>query len=302
MDHHADNVRHGHPDESMSVDYVRFALDARAALPASAAWADRVQLGGDIGSLLVEARGSRRPEVLGVLVRCVRQTLHRSDPAIAATVGMRDMEGAVVPKPTVGGPPRALISARRSAPASTGFSDLVVAGRSVPWSEESDMVGDPRPVDAAGLADRWGSDANLSDYLRLISEASTELLDVAALGCTLADPRGELQVAMCTSDQVLDLERLGLQERQGPSVDCYATGQPVVNIGRIETRRRWPSISTELLEAGLGSMHALPLRVGGPYRRRAQPVLCAASGARERRTQRVPDADPGGGHPADAGR
>lgn len=126
------------------------------------------------------------------------------------------------------------------------------------------MIDDLRPGDGlVGLTDRWGSEADLSDYLHLVGEASMELLDVAGVGCSLADHRGELQVAAWSSDVVLDLERLELEDRQGPGVDCYATGQPVVSIDRAEARRRWPSISTRLVKAGLGSMHALPLRVGG---------------------------------------
>lgn len=130
--------------------------------------------------------------------------------------------------------------------------------------ERRSVIGDLRLVEGqAGLDDQLGSRSDLSDYLRLVSAAAVELLDVAAVGCSLADRRGELQVVAWSSDEILDLERLELQRHQGPGVDCHGTGEPVVNVGRAEARRRWPAMSTKLAEAGFGSMHALPLRAGG---------------------------------------
>lgn len=114
-----------------------------------------------------------------------------------------------------------------------------------------------------GPVDQPGSHADVRDYLRLVSEASEELLQVAAVGFALADRRGELQVVASGRDEVLDLGQRELRDGLGPAVDCYATGRPVVNIDRAEARRRWSTISTLLAEAGFGSLHTLPLRADG---------------------------------------
>jgi tRNA A-37 threonylcarbamoyl transferase component Bud32 len=110
-------------------------------------------------------------------------------------------------------------------------------------------------IDLGGLL---GSEAGLNDYCQLVSGAIDELLSVAAVGCLLADHRGDLRPAVWSSGDLLDLERLDVQG-QGPGVDCYARGRPVVNVGRVQAWRRWPAFNSKLIEAGFRSVHALPL-------------------------------------------
>jgi hypothetical protein len=54
-----------------------------------------------------------------------------------------------------------------------------------------------------------------------------------------------------------------LQAAQGPCLDCYATGQQIsVADVQIEAAR-WPRFAAATTEAGLASVHAVPMRAAG---------------------------------------
>ena len=77
----------------------------------------------------------------------------------------------------------------------------------------------------------------------------------------LADQRAHLQVVAASPEDLRLLELLELQNDQGPCLDCYREGQPVVNVPPGEARERWPVFHAGVEAAGFGSVHALPLRL-----------------------------------------
>lgn len=111
------------------------------------------------------------------------------------------------------------------------------------------------------FGDWW--EPGLNKYLSLLSEINRGLSYVVAIGCSLVDAHGKLQAAAWTSDEVLQLEQIQFQDRHGPSIDCYATGEPIVNIHPAEARRRWPTITVKMVQVGFASLHTLPLCVEG---------------------------------------
>ena len=54
-----------------------------------------------------------------------------------------------------------------------------------------------------------------------------------------------------------------LQSDEGPCVDCYRTGQPIVNLDLAEIGGRWPTFAPHAITAGYHSVHSLPLRLRG---------------------------------------
>jgi hypothetical protein len=113
------------------------------------------------------------------------------------------------------------------------------------------------------LVDSLLDDFDVVDLLTELTERCAHLLDIAAAGLLLADPLGQLRLLAATSKQTWELELFQLQADEGPCVDCYATGQPVsVADLRLETSR-WPRFVPAALEAGVASVHAVPMRAAG---------------------------------------
>ena len=79
----------------------------------------------------------------------------------------------------------------------------------------------------------------------------------------LVAPDGDLRVMASSSEAMRVLELFELQSKEGPCLDCYRTGQPVVNQDLATVDGRWPRFAAEALAAGFHSVHALPMRLRG---------------------------------------
>ena len=113
------------------------------------------------------------------------------------------------------------------------------------------------------LVDNVLHDFDVVDLLTELTERCADLLDVGAAGFLLADPLGQLRLLAATSQQTRELELFQLQADEGPSVECYATGQPVSVADLRTATPRWPQFSPAALEAGVASVHAVPMRAAG---------------------------------------
>ncbi len=113
------------------------------------------------------------------------------------------------------------------------------------------------------LADTLVADFDVIEFLHTLTERSVELLQADAAGLILVDLHGQLQVLASTTDQARVLELFELQNSEGPCLDCFQTGQPVVNVDLAEVEARWPSFEAATTAAGFRSVHALPLRLRG---------------------------------------
>ena len=111
------------------------------------------------------------------------------------------------------------------------------------------------------LADTLVDEFDPVDFLQTLTDRSVELLGADASGLMLADQRGALQLMASTMDRARDLEVFELQIREGPCLDCFATGRPVVNVDLAEAHERWPVFTPAAVEAGFRATHALPLRL-----------------------------------------
>jgi GAF domain-containing protein len=79
----------------------------------------------------------------------------------------------------------------------------------------------------------------------------------------LAAPEGDLRVMASSSEAMRVLELFELQSQEGPCLDCYRTGEAVVNQDLASADDRWPRFAAEALASGFGSVHALPMRLRG---------------------------------------
>lgn len=111
------------------------------------------------------------------------------------------------------------------------------------------------------LADNLVDDFDIIDVLTTLAERCVDTFDVASAGVMLAATSGELQVIASSSVTMRALELFELQADEGPCVDCYRTGQPIVNLELSRDDHRWPRFATEAAEAGIRSVHSLPMHL-----------------------------------------
>jgi GAF domain-containing protein len=113
------------------------------------------------------------------------------------------------------------------------------------------------------LADTLVTDFDVVELLTLLADRCVDVLDVGAAGLMLAAPDGDLRVMASSSEAMRLLELFELQSQEGPCLDCYRTGRPVVNQDLATVDGRWPRFASEALAAGFHSVHALPMRLRG---------------------------------------
>lgn len=111
------------------------------------------------------------------------------------------------------------------------------------------------------MADTLVDDYDVADVLHRLTEHCVELLDAAAAGLLLADQRGSLQVLASSTERTRLLELFQLQANEGPCLDCFHTGQPVLISSLDAEHARWPTFAPEALRDGFHSVHAVPLRL-----------------------------------------
>ena len=99
------------------------------------------------------------------------------------------------------------------------------------------------------------------DFMHMLTDRSVQLLDVAAAGLLLADPRGELRVVAASSQAARLLELFQLQNDEGPCLDCFRSGQPVTAADLAAAAQRWPRFAPAARAAGFAAVQALPMRL-----------------------------------------
>lgn len=133
--------------------------------------------------------------------------------------------------------------------------------------KEGKMTDTPRETRVleavVSLVDNVLDDFDVVDLLTELTERCADLLDIAAAGFLLADPLGQLRLLAATSTQTRELELFQLQADEGPCVECYATGHPVSVADLRAATARWPRFVPAALEAGVASVHAVPMRAAG---------------------------------------
>lgn len=113
------------------------------------------------------------------------------------------------------------------------------------------------------LADTLVADFDVVELLTVLTDGCIDVLDVGAAGLMLVAPEGDLRVMASSSETMRLLELFEIQAREGPCLDCYRTGQPVLNCDLATATERWPRFAPEAIDAGFHTVHALPMRLRG---------------------------------------
>jgi GAF domain-containing protein len=111
------------------------------------------------------------------------------------------------------------------------------------------------------MADTLVDDYDVIDLLTGLADRCVSLLDAAAAGVMLANPRGELTLVASSSEAMRLLEMFEIQSQEGPCVDAFRSGRPVEQEQLSAGTGRWPRFATLALDNGFHSAFALPLRL-----------------------------------------
>ncbi|SHN29959.1 GAF and ANTAR domain-containing protein [Cryptosporangium aurantiacum] len=111
------------------------------------------------------------------------------------------------------------------------------------------------------VADTLVEQFDLLEFLHMLTDRTADLVSAAAVGLVLADKDGRLEFMAGSNENVKLLELFQLQTQQGPCLDAYRTGRPVINVNLGEAADRWPWFAPRATASGYQSVHAFPLRL-----------------------------------------
>jgi len=112
-----------------------------------------------------------------------------------------------------------------------------------------------------GLADTLIDDFDVIEFLSTLAERLVELLDAAEVGLVLADPQGRLRVMAASTERMRMLDLFEVQSNEGPCLECYRSGEPVLNVELDSALARWPVFTPMARSAGFRAVHALAMRL-----------------------------------------
>ncbi|MEU4626204.1 GAF and ANTAR domain-containing protein [Actinoplanes sp. NPDC023801] len=110
-------------------------------------------------------------------------------------------------------------------------------------------------------ADTLVDDFDLIEFLHMLTDRTASLVGAAAVGLLLADKDGRLEFMAGSDENVKLLELFQLQTHEGPCLEAFRTGQPVINVNLGEAANRWPRFAPHATASGFQSVHAFPMRL-----------------------------------------
>lgn len=111
------------------------------------------------------------------------------------------------------------------------------------------------------LANTLASDYDIGEFLHLLVERCQSILSLTTAGVLVESPEGNLKLAAATSEGMYRLEQAEIDHQDGPCVEAYRSVGPVVCQDLREERERWPKVIDHMLDMGLLSAYAFPLRL-----------------------------------------
>ncbi|MCW2819296.1 MAG: hypothetical protein JWR42_2083 [Marmoricola sp.] len=113
----------------------------------------------------------------------------------------------------------------------------------------------------AEVSDALVSDFDLVGFLHDLTVHAADVSGAASVGLLLTDQYGYLNYMASSNENARLLELFQLQNEEGPCLDCFRSGEPVVNFDLAQADALWPRFVPRAREFGFGSVHAFPLRV-----------------------------------------
>jgi GAF domain-containing protein len=111
------------------------------------------------------------------------------------------------------------------------------------------------------VADTLVDEFDVIDFLHTLTVHAAGISGADAAGLLLTDQMGRLQFMAASNPNGETLELFQLQNSEGPCLDCFTTGEPVVNADLAHAADRWPTFAPRAIQLGYQSVHAFPMRL-----------------------------------------
>jgi transcriptional regulator with GAF, ATPase, and Fis domain len=111
------------------------------------------------------------------------------------------------------------------------------------------------------VADTLVDEFDLIEFMQMLAHRTAGLVNDTTVGLLLADERGLLQFMAASDETTRLLELFQLQWADGPCLDAFRTGEPVINADLSSAGARWPQFAPYASDGGFRSVHAFPLRL-----------------------------------------
>jgi GAF domain-containing protein len=111
------------------------------------------------------------------------------------------------------------------------------------------------------VADTLVEEFDLLEFLHMLADRAVNLVGAAAVGLVLADRDGRLEFMAGSNEDVKLLELYQIQTHEGPCLEAFRTGVPVINVDLGKAGSRWPHFAPRATATGFQSVHAFPLRL-----------------------------------------
>lgn len=100
------------------------------------------------------------------------------------------------------------------------------------------------------------------DRIKAICHSSLDLLPVTGAGVMLMAERVHQGTLYATDERIQRLEQLQNAAAEGPCIDCYLMGRPVLEPDLAsDGLRAWPLLAVAALEVGIGALFSFPLEL-----------------------------------------
>lgn len=103
-------------------------------------------------------------------------------------------------------------------------------------------------------------DVDPIEFLRLVTSRTAAMSQSLWASVVLADAEGRLQLAAASSESAALIDLFRLDVGDGPWLDCFRTGSPVVNTDLTQAQARWPVLAPRALDSGFRWVSTFPLR------------------------------------------
>ena len=113
------------------------------------------------------------------------------------------------------------------------------------------------------LADSLVEGFDVIDLFTTLSNRCAEAFECEAAGVLLLSTSGELEYLASSNESMEMMEMFQIQSHEGPCIECFETGKPVINRSLSASVEMWPNFAPKAVSLGFNSVHCFPLRLRG---------------------------------------